>query len=157
MAVFQRWFELWKQKKVSWCEIWRVRRLWKDSRRVFGQEVTDKKRWMWRRVVMLEHPSILPPRIRFCMPKFSVRISWHTALRYSLLQLPLELSKDDLNGWLHELLQHYRQFSTSMAVPNADHHQPKFGPIWNVSTTRTFESCPWLLPWMLLSTFQMSQ
>jgi hypothetical protein len=55
-------------------------------------------------------------------------------------------SNDDLNGWFHELLQHYRQFSTLMAVPNADHHQSKFGPLWNVSTTRTFDSCTWLLP-----------
>ena len=78
-------------------------------------------------------------------------------LRYSLLQLPLELSNEDLNGWLHELLQHYRKFSTLMAVPNADHHQPKFGPLWNVSNTRTFQSCPWLLTRMLFSTFQMSQ
>ena len=77
--AFQCWFEVWKQKKkVSWCKIWRVRRLWKDSRRVFGQEVTDKERWMWGRVVMLEHPSILPPHMRSCMPKFSVRISCHT-------------------------------------------------------------------------------
>jgi len=44
--------------KLSWCDIWRVRRLWKDSR-VFGQEITDKERWTWGRVFMLEHPSIL--------------------------------------------------------------------------------------------------
>jgi len=31
-------------RKVSWCDIWRVQRLWKDSRRVFGQEVTEKER-----------------------------------------------------------------------------------------------------------------
>ena len=29
-----------------------------------------------------------------------------------------------------------------MAVPNVDHHQPKFDPLWNVFTTRTF----WVLP-----------
>ena len=63
-VAFQHWFELWKQKKVSWCEIWRVWRLWKDSCRAFGQEVTDKEQWMWGRIVMLEHPSILLPRNR---------------------------------------------------------------------------------------------
>jgi hypothetical protein len=30
--------------EVSWYEIWKVRRMWKDSRRVFDQGVTDKER-----------------------------------------------------------------------------------------------------------------
>ena len=62
-------------------------------------------------------------------------------LRYSLLQLPLELSNDDLNGWLHELLEHYRQFSTLMAVPNAGHHQTEVRP----SLKRFHHSYVWVL------------
>ena len=142
MAVFQCWFEFWKQKKVSWCEIWRVRRLWKDSRRVFGQEVTDKEQWMWGRVVMFEHPSILPPRIRSCMPKFSVTISWHTVFEI----LTSSATSWTVKRWFERMTSW--TFATLLSVFDADGHPECGSSSTEVrpSLKRVHHSYFWILP-----------